>query len=102
MVPAWRSRCSRTVVLMSRAVRRMARISRRSSSLWIFCYGNHLWCGQPCRSLAAGGEDDRVALGDRDGVLGVGASGAVPAAEGPAVRVGVDLVGALAEPRFDG
>ena len=39
--------------------------------------------------------------GDRDGVLGMGAAGAVAAAQRPAVGVGVDLVGVCQEPRLD-
>ena len=50
---------------------------------------------------SARGQHDRAVLGDRDGVLHVRAAGAVGAAEGPAVAVGVDLVGRLQEPRLD-
>ena len=52
------------------------------------------------RSVRAG-QDQRTAFGDGDGVLGMGALRAVPAAQRPAVSVGVDLVGALKEPRLD-
>ncbi len=49
------------------------------------------------------GEDLRARCGDRDGVLAVGAAGAVLAEQGPAVlRVLEDLVGRLEIPRFDG
>src|SRR5699024_10373812 len=60
--------------------------------------------GPPPRGAAwsAGGEDDRVVGGDGDGVLAVRAPGAIGAAQGPAVGVGADLVGAGHEPRLDG
>src|SRR5205085_50922 len=48
------------------------------------------------------GEHQGAVLGDGDRVLHVGAAGAVGAAEGPAVGVGVDLVGGVQEPRLDG
>ena len=53
-------------------------------------------------SLITPGEDQRAGLGDRDGVLRVGAPRAVAAAQRPPVGVRVDLVGVLQEPRLDG
>ena len=46
-------------------------------------------------SALAGGQDERAVIGNGNGVLGVGASRAIPAPQGPSVGVGVDLVGAL-------
>lgn len=48
-----------------------------------------------CDSALAGGQDERAVIGNGNGVLGVGASRAIPAPQGPSVGVGVDLVGAL-------
>src|SRR6478609_4803805 len=50
----------------------------------------------------SGGQDQRSVGGDRHGVLGMRTARPVPAAQGPAVLVGVDLVGVLQEPRLDG
>ena len=54
-----------------------------------------------CRGSVAGGEHQRAVVGDRDGVLHVRAARPVAAAQRPAVRVGVEHVGGLQEPRLD-
>src|ERR1700761_8495410 len=48
------------------------------------------------------GEDDRPVRGDRDGVLAVSRAGAVRGADGPAVGVVDNAVGAGREPGLDG
>src|SRR4051794_24533216 len=103
MIPAWRRRWRRTESFTPRLYGRRCRSRRLLPALGkTSCPSTTAGVVRWREVLATGREDDRLVLGDRDGVLGVGTSGAVAAAEGPAVGVGVDLVGALAEPRLDG
>src|SRR5688572_18635163 len=64
-----------------------------------------LWSGWRSVTCPPGsvpvGEDDGIAVGDPDRVLGVRAARAVGAADRPAVGVHDDLVGALEQPRLD-
>ena len=56
---------------------------------------------QPRGLAGPGAQHDRTVVRDGDRVLEVGAARTVPRPEGPAVGVGVDLVGAEHEPRLD-